>query len=306
MTPQAVPVPPGASVSLVAGRFARVPIPGEPARGRALTVEEFPSRKEIFTIRPLQDLTVPTLSPDGQRLAALRDRRTVIVWDVPTRRELLRVDGQNLTGLGFSPDGKQLFVRQAAAWTMWEVASGLRVLRIDRTIGRVPVLSLDGRRLALGSAEGEITLRDAATGDHLRTLKGHTGWVLALAFSPKGDQLASAGHDKVIKIWDAATGQELRALGGHAAQINDLAFSPDGGRLASASFDKSVKIWDPATGREILTLRGHFDGVRDLAFSPDGHRLFSRSGSPNGPSHVRVWDGRPWEPRRGQESNKKD
>ncbi|WP_367890299.1 WD40 repeat domain-containing protein [Sphaerospermopsis torques-reginae] len=53
----------------------------------------------------------------------------------------------------------------------------------------------------------------------LTTLLEHTRTVLAVAFSPNGEILATGSDDNTIKLWNVNTGEIISTLLGHSWSV---------------------------------------------------------------------------------------
>jgi WD40 repeat protein/serine/threonine protein kinase len=117
----------------------------------------------------------------------------------------------------------------------------------------------------------------------LLTFRGHSDWVLNLAFSPDGQQVVTGSWDGTAKVWEVATGKELLTLTGPSASV---AFSPDGQRIVTGGTNGTAIVWDAVGGKKLLTLTGHGDFIDSVTFSPDGRRIATGSYDKT----AKVWD----------------
>jgi RNA polymerase sigma factor (sigma-70 family) len=227
--------------------------------GTEVQLVEAASGKELHRLKNPSSgwFTSVAFSPDGTTLLTGGNRfdrgwqGTLCLWDVATGKELrqLQKHQNNVLCVAFSPDGK-LVASGGEDHTvrLWEAATGkdLCVLRGHHgPVGSV-AFSPGGTTLA-SSGVGTIRLWQVPGGRELKTISGQNG-LTAVAFSPDGMVLASAGHDgghdPVVRLWEVATGKEVRRWTGHRNAINALAFAPDGRTVASASRDTLVLVWD--------------------------------------------------------------
>jgi WD40 repeat protein len=133
--------------------------------------------------------------------------------------------------------------------------------------------------LASGSYDKTVKLWDAGTGAALQTLKGHSGFDNAAAFSPDGKVLASGSYDKTVKLWDAGTGAVLQTLK-VGAVVQAVSFSEDGtflqtdrGVLLATSLFSSDNLSQLSPSHGIFVGEQWIRwGTEDILWLPPEHR----------------------------------
>lgn len=108
----------------------------------------------------------------------------------------------------------------------------------------------------------------------LRVLDGHDDVVRALAVTPDGRHVVSAGNDGLVLVWDLAAYGPPRRLEGHGAAVAAVEVTPDGRRIVSAGIDGRLIVWDFAGGAAERTIELPI-GPAALALAPDGRLAYA-------------------------------
>ena len=104
------------------------------------------------------------------------------------------------------------------------------------------------RCIVSGSDDETIKIWSTLTYECMRTLVGHTDYIMSVAVSSDGRRIFSGSADAKIQVWDANTGASLRTLTGAKGYIRSLATCLIAGgsdRIVSCSGINEIKVWDP-------------------------------------------------------------
>ena len=297
------------------------------------------------------------ISLDGTRIAAVFADGTLCIYDTATGGAILpsfKID-ENPWTVGFSRDGK-LVASGGQALRLWNAQTGEEVESFDINVYSL-AFSPDGTCIAAGGEGRYITREDRCGNYNIRVInlelakisnahsfvtrpdggtikllkgevqpspfEGHENYVLSVAYSGDGKQIASSSNDGTVRVWDVSNGSRRTfrassnwiytvafspddtqvasdstlfnlstgscthyAFGDTNGDVYSFAFSSDGRFLASGSSSASCQIWDASTHQSIVQLIGHTDDVPSVVFFPDGKQIMSASQD----GTIRVWD----------------
>jgi WD40 repeat protein/serine/threonine protein kinase len=133
---------------------------------------------------------------------------------------------------------------------------------------------------------------DCSADQSLAVLRGHTSYVMDVAYTRDGSRLVSGSMDGTVRVWDARTGDLVRLIRSGAA-VFTLALSADDRRVVVADKTESLSIWDLSTGLRLGEHRIPGAAFVAVCFSPDGATL--ASGECDG--HVALWGAADTQPR---------
>jgi WD40 repeat protein len=217
-----------------------------------------------------------TISRDGRYFASGGGLDHPIgVWEVATGKLLRNVTGDRLNHCAaFTPDGQGLLAAVDDKATIWNIATG----KIERSFSLASdsimalTCSPDGKTLAVGSSNHDLSLYDLATGREQSVWPAHRRPVGAMAFSSDNRTIVTVCDNGRIKVWDVQSGREQCDWApAPPATICKPVITADGRSVAYPARDHYVHIVTSATGKLVNKIRvnDHRITPTAVAISPD-------------------------------------
>ena len=249
------------------------------------------------------DLNIPgiwCLSLSGESLFGVVAKDLIKGWDIQSKKEIWEFSGEEITGIGVSPNGKYIVVISSGTRSprgkkleVWDMKSNKQLATIEFSSEvweiRDPVFSKDGNFIYAILYKGkysDILNWEWQTSGENWVLSGHLGTIGDISLAPNDSILVSISVDETAKIWNLRERELIQTFFGEGDKGFGVSFSPTG-EMVATSFGNEVRVKNAESGQNIYSLKGINSSVYRVDFFPEGKRVITRSEKY---PYCKIWD----------------
>ncbi len=215
-----------------------------------------------------EQVTDVAFSKDGELVLTASDDGTAAVWAMRSGRPVARLRGHREPVLkaAFGPKSNQIRTSSRHTTRLWEIDLPRWSSSIENRANEIRISP--GGRLLVARSNRLVRVLDIKSGRPMAPLDAGGKRINAVAFSPDGNWVATAGADHVVRV-ESLEGRRRRQLVGHDGEVTTVTFG--GKLLLSTGADDKARLWDWRSEEELRSFP-HEDGS-EAALSPGADRI---------------------------------
>ena len=206
-----------------------------------------------------QEISAIVFSKDGQRLwiAAGTPAESGVLhsWSIPEERYLgsLGNETDTINTLDESQTSKEVAIGTTRRLLKILSSEGDSEKALAKHTDWVTstAYSNDGILVASGDRFGSIIAWDPLAGTEFSTLRGHTGMITSIHWSPNGDSLLSSSLDGAVRVWNMHDASTLKSWQAHDKGVATAGILA-GGDLVTLGKNGIVSAWSSPFESDVL------------------------------------------------------
>ena len=221
-------------------------------------------------------------------IASAGDTGEIKLWDLQNDTvTTFRGHTDQVNALTFSPNGRWLVSgSDDLTFRVWDVSQQIQIRSLqhisDRARSQIKAVAFSPNGQQLATAGVHVKLWDTRSWSEIATLE-HNEWAFALAFSPDGRLLATGDNRGQVNVWNLQRQQTVTQRHADAKFVSAVQFSPNNRFLAGAGHYGEIQLWKVPNWENHGTLTAN-GTIFNIRFSPDSSMLTS-----TGYESVNLW-----------------